>query len=209
MSKLYILLTLFFLSICAPIQAQTPEFGAKIGGLASTVTGDNSDEHETATSPIGSLFVKLPISYNFSIQPEIQYARYGASSVLSPSDQLNLDQIIIPIKLAYYPTINGNESGFFVNAGPQISFTVLDVIIDNGERFDFGETIRADQGSFEPIDFGGTLNVGYEFDFGPWIEAGAYHSIFSVWETSVGEQKFNAAASITVGANLSTIFDDY
>lgn len=208
MNKSTILLILLFITPFF-VQGQEPEYGAKLGLIGSTNTGDNTDGLDTRVSPTGSVFIKVPLGSSFAFQPEIQYGSYGSTNVIDTGSTLRLNQIMIPLKLSFYPTINGNEDGFFVSAGPQIGFTVLDVLEVGTDRLDFGETVRELDGEFEPIDIGGSFNLGYEFDFGLWVETGAYHSIFPVWESSTGDKNFNAAASLTLGANLSTIFDDY
>jgi len=143
------------------------------------------------------------------LQPELQYATLGSNDGSQADTSVRFSQIILPLRLTYYPTFNGNDDGLFVGLGPQIGFTLLDLLEIPPDRLDFGETVRSLGGDFEAVDFSGTFNLGYEFDFGLWLEATAFHSIFPVWESANGDQNFNGAVSFTAGANLSTIFDNY
>jgi len=195
-----LILVLFLLAFSMQLQAQEAEFGAKLGFHQASIDGDSSDDFEYAFGPAIAAFVKVPLGTSFSFQPELQYGAYGANS---GEVDTRMKQVNFPLKVNWFPGANGNNDGFKVNLGPQIGFVVQDELKGGGEDIDLSDLLQDNGGSFEEVDLGATLNLGYEFDFGLWLETGAYHSVLPIWETGTGLENYNTVGTFTVGYNFN------
>jgi hypothetical protein len=146
---------LFLLWMCAvsfaAANAQV-KVAAKGGFNFSTMVGeDAADAHTKIGLHVGGL-IQLPVTKQFSFQPEVVFSTQGAKTDLGSADdfRINLNYLNIPI-LAKYKT----TSGFFAETGPQMSF-LLNAQARGGDK-------TADvQEFYRKSDFGWALGLGYE-----------------------------------------------
>ncbi|KFF12057.1 hypothetical protein IW15_10770 [Chryseobacterium soli] len=117
----------------APLKQEKPpiRFGIKGGGNAASF---NSQELSLNNQKIGfhaGVFVNIPLSEKFSVQPEVLYNQLGARSVLSSTDvttgatnvktknedKITMNYVSVPLMLQMRPTRN-----FYIEAGPEFSY---------------------------------------------------------------------------------------
>ncbi len=89
--------------------------GANFSNLRST-DGNNSESADMKVGLHGGVFLNIPVGSIFSINPEVIYSLEGAKDNTDDS-KINLNYLNIPILLQY-----NNESGVFIETGPQIGF---------------------------------------------------------------------------------------
>ena len=124
------------------------EFGAKLGINFSTITGDNTDGIDPITSVINfGLLAEIPLTEKFSFQPELMYSIQGYSV---GDDVVSLNYLNLPLMGKYYLT-----KGLSVEAGPQIGLLL--------SAKDEGTDVKD---SFNSLDFGVNLGVGYKLENG-------------------------------------------
>ena len=149
------------LSIC--IYGQQVTFGMKGGVNIATLVSQNSGNAGTKIAYHAGVLGSIPISTNWSIQPEILYSRQGINQSVSGSTyHINLDYANIPILFQLLLTTK-----LKVQAGPQLGFLLsakniyLDVekdITSNYKTVDFSL----------PIGFCYTWVSGFGID-GRWV----------------------------------------
>ncbi len=119
MKKVVFVLAIVAIGFSAQAQVK---FGVKAGLNGYNFSGDDADDLNTDTKigfNVGGL-VNVPISTNFSFQPELLFSAEGAK-VSEGEDRVNfnLNYVNIPL-LAQF----NSASGFYAEAGPQIGFLV-------------------------------------------------------------------------------------
>ena len=105
--------------------------GAKGGLNLSNLNGINSDNYETK-GKIGfhlGGFVTFNLGRNFAIQPELVYSTQGGTIESgNVTENLKLNYFNIPVMVKFM-----TNSGFYLEAGPQLGFHAGDVDYDNVE----------------------------------------------------------------------------
>lgn len=171
-----ILLVAFAVMAFTATQAQEVRLGIKGGYNLSNLSGDIDDAKSRSSFHIGGL-VEVPVSEQFSIQPEILYSSQGAEykgSLTGYDDSkitAKLDYIQVPIMAKFYAV-----EGFAIEAGPQVGFltsskgeyetTVGDVTvtgdedIENMKKVDVGIGVGASYRLPMGIFFGARYNFG-------------------------------------------------
>lgn len=148
-----------------------PRFGIKGGAnLANLIVrGDvatNAYETNRKTSFYGGLFVNVPVGGMFRFQPEVLYSSQGAkvvntftSGTVTGTDRFEQDLGYIAVPLMVQLQSPG---GFFIEAGPQVSYLVTD------KR---NETAVRPEIDFDRLDVAGAAGLGYLSRVGLGINA--------------------------------------
>ena len=130
----YLLVLVSILSLQISAQGElTIRYGFK-GGLnvSNTSTGVGSGpSYKDPKAKMGfaaGAFVNIPLSDRFSLQPELLYSKEGSkqdglppsasSSNYTQLFEMNLNYIILPVMVQ----LNDEESGLYIEAGPQLSW---------------------------------------------------------------------------------------
>ncbi|KAB1232405.1 porin family protein [Chryseobacterium viscerum] len=124
------------------------KFGLKAGLNVSNLS--NMDMNSKAGF-YGGVFVNIPVSKDFSIQPEVLYSTVGAKEKGGREAKLNLEYVSIPVMFQYKALSN-----FYVEAGPQFSFLTDARLKDDVSSLQLKNATRG-------FDFGIGLGAGYNF----------------------------------------------
>ncbi|SIQ09656.1 MULTISPECIES: porin family protein [unclassified Chryseobacterium] len=161
MKKIFLSLTLiagtfaFAQSTSTSTDASTPltssskiKFGLKAGLNVSNLS--NMDMNSKAGF-YGGAFVNIPVSKDFSVQPEVLYSAAGAKEKGGSNAKLNLEYLSVPVMFQYKALPN-----LYVEAGPQFNF-----LID--ARLKKSASTGALKNATQSFDFGIGLGAGYYF----------------------------------------------
>lgn len=133
------------------VNAQEIEFGAKAGVNFASIYGDNTGNTGSVTAFNFGLMAEIPISEKFSFQPELLYSGQGYDvDTILDIDGVELNYLNIPLMGKYYVT-----KGLSLEAGPQIGL-LLSAKQDDTDIKD----------SFNSLDFGVNVGIGYKLDNG-------------------------------------------
>lgn len=124
------------------------KFGLKAGLNVSTLS--NMDMNSKAGF-YGGVFANIPVTKDFSIQPEALYSATGAKGKGGDETKLNLEYLSVPIMFQYNALPN-----LYVEAGPQFNF-----LID--ARLKKSASTGAFKSATNSFDFGIGLGAGYYF----------------------------------------------
>ena len=161
MKKLLFVLSTF-IGVHSFAQTSVTTFGAKGGVNFSSISDKGYDDTKTRTGFHAGLFANMPISDNFSIQPEVLYSQEGAKVTYNSGkshNQLNLDYIQVPIMFQVRPV-----KQFYIEAGPQFGFLVNakakgDVAVGNNIAANTTLDVKDQTKSF---NFGLGAGLGYD-----------------------------------------------
>ncbi|WP_407404659.1 porin family protein [Chryseobacterium sp.] len=106
-------------------------FGIKAGGNSSYFSTQQLSAKNQKLGFNAGVFVNIPLSQKFAIQPEVVYNQFGAKSVLSSSEvttgattvntqtdfSTTMNYISVPLMLHMKPAKN-----FYIEAGPEFSY---------------------------------------------------------------------------------------
>ncbi|MEO8532143.1 MAG: porin family protein [Flavobacterium sp.] len=163
------------------VNAQEIKFGAKGGLNFASVSGDNTKGIDVVTSFNFGVLSEIPISDQFSFQPELMYSGQGYSF---NDNTIALSYLNIPLMGKYYLT-----KGLSVEAGPQIGF----LLSAKNEKTDVKD-------SFNTFDFGVNFGLGYKLDNG--LNFGVRYNLgltdINNLENSSGKNK-NGVLQLSVG----------
>lgn len=187
-----------------PIKVKEPvRFGIK---GAATAAQFSEQELTAKNQKIGfnaGVFVNIPLSTKFALQPEVLYNQMGAKSVLSDTEVITgattvrtkqdytttLNYISVPVMLQMKPTDN-----FYIEAGPEVSYFVEGK--NKGEQTiattTAGTTLTQTQSTSETIDkddikkfnVGFGLGLGYYFTRNLGINARYVNSLTHIFNNS-------------------------
>ena len=108
------------LSIAASSLVFSQQFGIKGGMNVSSISDDGYDDTKSKVGYYGGVFVNIPASESFSIQPEIIYNNLGSEVKTNLySQKLNLNYITVPVMFQFKATPQ-----FYLEAGPEFGFLV-------------------------------------------------------------------------------------
>lgn len=112
------------LSIAVSSFAFSQQFGAKGGMNVSSISDDGYNDTKAKVGYYAGVFVNIPASASFSIQPEVIFNNLGSEvkgTALgnSYSQKLNLNYITVPVMVQYKATPQ-----FYLEAGPEFGFLV-------------------------------------------------------------------------------------
>lgn len=168
MKKLLFVVTIISISMVscnAPETAnrlgvQGVKYGAKAGVNISDITGDDVDSFDGRTSFHVGAVAEIPVSSEFSVQPELMYSSQGSD--YSEGDgydgKVKVDYLNIPVIAKYYVA-----EGFSVEAGPQFG-----ILLSAKDEYDWaGDTGENDwKDSLKGLDFGVNFGLGYRLESG-------------------------------------------
>ena len=141
--------------------------GLKVGGSVATFSGDVPTHMRYVTGLSGGLFVHLPLSSPFSVQPELLYSMKGAQNPASYNDATTwLSYIDVPVAFRA-----ATSQGFFVEAGPQLGILLTAKSDETGEKINV-------KSKYRPVDLGFVLGVGYQPRKGGLGIGGRYNATF-------------------------------
>ena len=157
MKKLTFIL-LFSLLVSSSLFAQV-SVGIKAGGALSghAIEGDSQGEGDFKPTYLGGVFVSVPLTDNFSLQPEVLYINKGnQGGIPGFTQRYNLHYINLPIMLQYHVldrlTVElGPELGYLLSTGDNSGF-----VISNTPSFD--DRLLA---SYQDLDVALNVGVGY------------------------------------------------
>ncbi len=132
-----ILPAIILLMICVNAFSQNFQVGAKAGLNISNFTGGDFDDvtKKALAGFHGGLFLRFTFM-NFSIQPEALISTQGAKiDSVSGSYDWKVTYVSVPVMAQYR-----FDSGFFFEAGPQVSFKISDNIQDESVN-DFAKNL--------------------------------------------------------------------
>lgn len=157
MKKLLIVIAVALFSFTAT--AQGVNFGVKAGVNLASINGDDAEDYSGLTSFHAGVVAEIPISDQFSFQPELVYSAQGAElSGGGDTSKYKLDYLNIPLMAKYEVT-----QGLNLEAGPQIGF-----LLSAKDEFDeFDESGEEDiKEFFNSIDFGVGVGINYAMETG-------------------------------------------
>lgn len=136
------------------------QFGAKAGMNVSSISNDGFDDTKSKVGYYAGVFVNMPVSETFSIQPEVLYNNLGSkvsTTVLGTtySSTLNLDYIAVPVMFQYKAT-----PMFYLEAGPEFGF-----LVGAKQKYDNGSssaTSTLDKEDFNNFNLGMGLGLGFD-----------------------------------------------
>lgn len=172
MKKLLIITAIFLFGFTNVNAQDETQFGVKGGINLSTITGDDTDSFDSRTCFHFGVVLELPLSDNFSFQPELLYSCQGADysdtffeesitslkAVVDIEGTVKVDYLIIPLMAKYYVA-----EGLSLEAGPQAGF-----LLSAKDEYEFnGESGEDDIKDFvKGFDFGVNVGIGYKLEGG-------------------------------------------
>ncbi|MFC3812154.1 porin family protein [Lacihabitans lacunae] len=150
----------------------------------------------------GAIFLELPITQNFSIQPELEYSMKGFSireginkngEFLGVNIPINAkltfktDYIQAPI-LAKFKFGEPDQTNFYVAVGPAVG-----VLVNSGLRINvfniFPVNTNLSKDFFKPVEFSGVAAMGIEQPFTPklafFVEGRYQHGFSRILDTPI------------------------
>ncbi|MDN3706486.1 porin family protein [Myroides ceti] len=153
------------LAVSLAANAQDVQFGVKGGVNFANLPGSDVDNAKMKTGFHVGGFVEIPLSDQFSLQPEVLYSTQGQKGkILGQDYTLSLDYVNVPILAKYYAVEN-----LGIVLGPQIGFLAKseaetgDVSLDAKDGFksvDIGIAVGAEYQLENGILFGARYNFG-------------------------------------------------
>ncbi|WP_128572340.1 porin family protein [Chryseobacterium sp. P1-3] len=108
---------------------QPVRFGIKAGGNSAYFSAQKFGMNSQKLGFHAGAFVNIPVSKQFSIQPEVLYNQMGARDVISSTpiengtvkiqDKVTMNYISVPLMVQMRPT-----EKFYVEAGPEFSYFI-------------------------------------------------------------------------------------
>ncbi len=142
--------------------------GLKIGGSAATFTGAVPANMRMVYGLNGGLFVHLPLSRPFSVQPELLYSMKGAMNPAYNYTDVTTWLNYIDVPVAFRAS---TSQGFFAEAGPQLGILLTAKSDATGEKVNV-------KSAYRPVDLGFVLGVGYQSPKGGLGIGGRYNAGF-------------------------------
>lgn len=170
-----LILTAFIVCFAFGAQAQSVDFGIKVGANFANIS--NASHLKNRTGLVAGAFVGLGFN-KWAIQPELLYSQEGADPDHSEIAGFDLDYINVPVMVKYY--LIGNLLN--VQVGPQFGFVVSDDLPEGEDKKGF--------------DFDGAAGLGLDLPFGLRIAARYNFGITKVTENAKGR---NNVFSVALG----------
>lgn len=159
--KKFIIVSLLAI-VSLPLLAQT-SVGLKVGGALSNQTDGGvflSADNEQKVTYLGGIFVTVPLSNAFSLQPEVLYVNKGFQTTSSGSitPRYNLHYLSIPIMLQYHvldklTVALGPEVNYLIDATSNINL----VSLFSGSP----SPIERQLSSYKDLDLAVNVGIGY------------------------------------------------
>jgi opacity protein-like surface antigen len=168
MKKSMLLISALFLGVTLMAQTDKVKLGVKAGLNLSSLSFDESELNSSnKTGFTAGVMAEIPLTKNFSLQPELLYSQQGSKSSFFDRDVTNsqykstitLNYLNIPVMLKYYVL-----KGLSLQAGPQIGILLKannkyqDNFLgyDNHESFDLKDYSTG-------VDTAVNFGLGYQF----------------------------------------------
>ena len=134
--------------------------GIKGGLNLYKISIDDSDKTDMKPGMHIGLLSHIHVTENFALQPEIYYSAQGAKSEFDGDERTtNLNYVNVPLLFQYM-----FDNGFRLQAGPQLGILTAAKFKEGGNSTDV-------KGSFNSLEFGIPLGVGYVSPSGFGIDA--------------------------------------
>ncbi len=156
----------FLLGAAGTAFSQTT-LGAKAGLNLSNLSMEDASDKNMLAGFHGGLFVNMPLSGSFSVQPELLFSQKGAkwtseTSIADSEVKLNLNYLEVPVNLVYnlaedFDFQFGPYVGFLTNTKSEGTLTVGNVTYQTSDELD--------KDNFNTVDFG--LQGGLRFFLKP------------------------------------------
>jgi hypothetical protein len=159
MQRKFITILVSLALVCPFVASAQALFGLKGGLNVSTIGGNASGNSSKIGLHLG-VFMDGKISDKVHFQPELLYSSQGSLIAIN-SDELrfNYNYMSVPLMLKIYL-----ESGFHIQAGPQIAFLIDANATD-------GRNSMSVKNQMNGTDFSVCLGMGYEFEGGFLLNA--------------------------------------
>lgn len=140
------------------------KFGVKAAMNISSIriSGDGDEGLKSLIGANGGFFATIPVSTNFTIQPEVLYSAEGAKAE-EGDGKIVFGYVNIPVMLQYR-----HESGFIGELGPQLGILTSAKVKSDGDSEDIKESLKTTNFS---------LAIGAGFNFTPAIGVGVRYSL--------------------------------
>lgn len=188
----------------APMKVKEPvRFGIKGAATASQFSEQELNGKNLKLGFNAGVFVNVPLSEKFALQPEVLYNQMGAKSVLSDTEvttgsttvrtkqdySTTLNYISVPVMLQMKPADN-----FYVEAGPEVSYfvdgknkgqqtiTTTTAGTTNTQTLSASESI--DKDDIKKFNLGFGVGLGYYFTKNLGINARYVNSLTHIYNNS-------------------------
>lgn len=171
--------------------AQTPKLGIRAGVNTAKFGGDGNNS-QTYVGINAGADLAIPVSRNFSFQPEVAYSELGAKGTQGGVEVKNkLSYLTIPVLAKYtFPT-----SGFSIYAGPQVGY-----ILSARAKSSLG-TVDIKDG-FQSTDFSGVFGFEFMFPQTPLYLSARYQLGFTDIDKSNNVKLNNNSGTFLLGFRL-------
>jgi hypothetical protein len=151
--------------LAAPVSAQV-RGGLKGGITSATLYGDDAEDAGSTTGFIGGAFLSFPLSPAFTIQPELLFARKGASdTAIEDADaDLRLSYLELPILAKFSFPAGSLRPHLF--AGPYAAYRTGCTIEASGGGVSISFDCDDDEFELKKTDFGFQFGAGFDYDLG-------------------------------------------
>ncbi|WP_419870880.1 porin family protein [Chryseobacterium sp. CT-SW4] len=185
MKKLFLGLAIVSTSLAfaqQTIEKEPVSFGIKAGGNASSFSEQKLGFNNLKAGYYAGVYANIPLSTEFSIQPEVIYNELGSRNVVSSRDvvtdavtanfrseyRATLRYISVPVMVQFKPARN-----FYVEAGPEFSYFLsgkntgeakITTTVGNNTVTQVESTSSSiDKDDINKLNFGLGLGLGYNF----------------------------------------------
>ncbi|UEG51039.1 PorT family protein [Ferruginibacter lapsinanis] len=150
----------------------TAKFGIKGGLNLTNLYVDNVKDENIKPGVNAGFYAKIPVTKNFSVQPEILYSMKGAqmnyNNLLgSGKYRFNLDYLEVPVAAVINVAKNFN-----IHAGPYAAFLLSAKVQDVDKNGNINGATELNKDNFESLDYG--VFGGVAFDVGNVTIGGRY-----------------------------------
>jgi opacity protein-like surface antigen len=207
----------------APVPPMKVKEPVRFGIKGAATAAQFSEQQLTAKNQkIGfnaGVFVNIPLTEKFALQPEVLYNQMGAKSVISDNEittgtttvrtrqdySTTLNYISVPVMLQMKPTDN-----FYVEAGPEVSYFVdgknkgEQTISTTTSGTTTTQTVSAsesiDKDNIKKFNLGFGVGLGYYFTRNLGINARYVNSLTHIYDNS------NAVTDAQKNVNTNRVF---
>lgn len=200
MKKILTCLCMTTIVFCAGAQPEKKQdrfaWGIKAGFNSSNLHATPAkpgNSYKALTRIGGAVFMTIPVSHSFAVQPEMIYnpagSSYSATGFININTKVSIDYLSIPI----LAKVMSRDNSFGVYAGPQLSLLTGAKIKYENETEDIKE-------SFKGTDFAVVAGIGYTFSAGLHLDMRYQLGLSNILkDPDTGESMKNRSFSVTIG----------
>ncbi len=183
------------------IDKEKKAYSGIIWGLKAGINNSNysvtqkasGENYRSLTGITGGVFVVIPVSHSFALQPELNYSsmgtNYSSTGIFATTFKLVTNYLSIPLLLKY----TNQNGGFGVYAGPQFSFLTGAQMKSENKSTDAKEF-------FNNNDFMAVAGIDYLLPIGLHFDARYQLGLTNIAkDADPGESIKNNSFTITVG----------